>query len=305
MIAVLGSLNTDLVFNLPRLPEPGETVQGKSFKVFPGGKGANQAVAAARMKVPTEIFGVVGDDANGDFLGKAIAEAGVNVAHLLKDPVAPTGVAAIMVDSLGNNSIAVSPGANFSSQESLLQNFLSNSRSKTLLFQLEIPAETVFAAIKELKSQAKWMILNPAPASALPEEILTAVDILTPNESELALICGSTNLRPEPDAVKNMARELISRGLKHLIVTLGPRGVLYLDSLRPNEPELFPAFKVHASDTTAAGDCFNGVLAAGLDQGLSIREAILPALKAAAISVTRAGAQPSMPEREEVERFFD
>lgn len=308
MITVIGSLNMDLVVTAERAPEQGETVTGTGFAQIPGGKGANQAVAAARGGARVAMAGRVGDDAYGRALVEALEKDPVDTSAIEKIPGIPTGIAAITVDQKGHNRIVVVPGANGRLTPKTAEDLRGLiARSRVLLLQLEIPLDAVGRAIEIAREEGVCCILNPAPALSLPDFFYTHVDMLTPNETELALLSGRTDIREG-------ARVLLERGLATLLVTLGEDGALLLT---PEGERHFPAYRVAMTDSTAAGDCFNGNLAAGMDRLLEGRTAdktfvpslidLVPvidrAMKAAAISVTRQGAQPSLPEAEEIDRF--
>lgn len=300
MISVVGSLNMDLVINADRIPKPGETVLGSGFKKIPGGKGGNQAAAAARLDSEVTMIGAVGKDDLGDELIHSLKKNNVQTEYILKKDVVPTGIASIIVERSGNNAITVVPGANFALTEDDAEHCcLMIKQSKVLLVQLEIPLPTVRKALRCAKNTKCLTILNPAPAMSLDAEILADVDILTPNEIELAHLSGGrTNTMEE---ILSAGNQLLSRGVKQLIVTLGDKGCVCINQ---NGIIHYPARNVKAVDTTAAGDCFNGALAVALAEGKTIEEAILFAVSASALSVTKFGAQPSLPSRKEVEAFI-
>ena len=302
-IVVVGSLNMDLVVRLPQIPKPGETLLGGVFKTYPGGKGANQAVAAARLGAQVTMIGCVGDDAFGRELVNHLSQEGVDTKHILVKPDVSTGVALIQVDAQAQNSIAVASGANFClTADDVEKAMLAVQKIDVLVMPLETPLETIYAAAKIANSKGAKVILNPAPAQVLEKDLLIFVDYLVPNEFEIATMTGiqiqeikDTNLA---------AQQLLSKGAKNLIVTLGHRGSVVYEG-KTNENMVIPAWKVKAVDTTAAGDCFVGALAIGLGEGKSLYTAAEFASAAAAISVTRVGAQPSLPFYEEVIRFMD
>jgi len=299
-ILVIGSSNTDLIARVPRLPRPGETVLGGEFTTAAGGKGANQAVAAARAGGRVSFIGCVGRDQFGGQAVAALKRAGVNLRHLRRRHAA-SGVALICVGADGQNSIAVAPGAN----AQLLPADLVRARTafqdaSILLLQLETPLATVTAAIRQAAQWGLPVILNPAPAQPLRDELLRRVTLLTPNETEAEQLTG-VKVANEAGA-RRAARALHRRGVKAVLITLGVRGALLSDG---STLELLPAFRVRVVDTTAAGDIFNGALAVGLAEGMSLPAAARFASAAAAISVTRLGAQPAVPTRREIERFLD
>ena len=294
-ILVVGSINMDLVVRADRLPKPGETIIGDQFETIPGGKGANQAIAASRMGASVRMVGSVGNDTFGDILSKGLAEDGIDITYLRRSSSMPNGVALIQVDQHGQNTIVVVPGANGELMESdLAMAFEGFGRGDLLLLQLEVPMPTVQAAAVAAKKQGLTVVLNPAPAQNLPAVLLNNIDILIPNESETKLIGKSDVLEV---AIKQI-REQFS-GI--LLVTMGELGV---DAWQGTDRERIPAFKVDAIDTVAAGDAFVGVLAANLATGMPLRSAIRSANAAAAISVTRLGAQPSLPSKLEVDAFL-
>lgn len=292
----------DLVVRMPRIPRPGETLLGGVFTTIPGGKGANQAVAAARLGAQVSMIGCVGDDAFGKEMHAALVSEGINASHILVRPQAATGVALIQVDSQGQNSIAVASGANFlltsADVESAMQTI---GQFDALVMPLETPLETIYTAARIASSIGAKVLLNPAPAQVLESGLLQMVDVLLPNEYEIGLMTdipvqNSSNIRES-------AEKLVSMGVKNLIVTMGNQGALFFDG-KTNKTTLIPACRVQAVDTTAAGDCFVGALAVGLCEGKDLSTAAEFASAAAAISVTRAGAQPSLPYRSEVEQFI-
>lgn len=303
-IVVVGSLNMDLVVRLPEIPRPGETRLGGRFATFPGGKGANQAVAAARLGARVTLIGRVGDDAFGREMRQGLDAEGIDTRQVGIDPGQPSGVALIQVDERGENSIAVASGANFTLSEAQVRDAWSRiERPDWLVMPLETPIETVITAARLARESGVGVILNPAPARPLPEALLRMVDVLVPNEYEAALLSGRS-LVSEQD-IQAAAADLRGGGAGAVIVTLGERGAFVLDG-RSGRDEHYsvPARPVEAADSTAAGDCFVGALAVGLAGGLPLRGSAGFACAAAALSVTRAGAQPSMPSRSEVEKFL-
>lgn len=300
-IVVIGSSNTDMVVGSPKMPAPGETVMGHEFDIMPGGKGANQAVAAARAKGKVSFIAKVGDD---DFGRNAIAgykEDNIDTDHIFIDPITPTGIAVIIVEkTTGQNSIVVASGANDKLSVSDIKEVEEIITSAdVVLIQLEIPLDVVHYCLKVCKQNDVKTILNPAPAKPLSDEILGLVDIITPNESEIQILTG---INPDKALeIKNAATHLLKKVNDTVIVTLGDNGVYFISK---NGDEGFVATtKVKAVDTTAAGDVFNGYLATSIANGENIRTAIALANKAAAISVTRKGAQPSIPTLDEVANY--
>jgi ribokinase len=295
-IVVVGSSNTDMVITTPHLPETGETVLGSDFVMAPGGKGANQAVAARRLGGEVALVARLGQDLLGDEALSHFQKEGIDTRYVFRDPQAPSGVALIMVGDGGENIIAVAAGAN----GCLAVEDIDKARSifedtRVTLLQLEIPIPAVEEAVRVAKAAHSQVILNPAPAQPLPAGLLAQVDILTPNENEAMALSGC---RDREDGV----RELLQKGVGRVIVTLGAAGVLM------GEPgcsiHYFPGFSVKAVDTTAAGDAFNGGLAVALARGDPIEKAIGYAQAAAALSVTKRGAQPSLPAAGEVRQFL-
>jgi ribokinase len=300
-IAVVGSLNMDLVVKIPRIPSPGETLLGGEFKTHPGGKGANQAVAAARMGGDVYMVGCTGDDAFGRELRSTLEKDGINTSCVFIQPETATGVALIQVDDQGRNSIAVAPGANYRLTVSDIQNaFEKIGRFDILVVQFEIPMETVYSAIRLGAQMGAKIIVNPAPAQSLPPDILALVDYLIPNEFELAILLHKSGMT-EQEIHENIG-QIQAFGCKNCIVTLGKNGSLAVD--QTGHEWHIPAYTVQAVDSTAAGDCFVGALAVGLSEGKPLDESIKFASAAASISVTREGAQPSIPSRDEVQKFI-
>jgi len=298
-VLVIGSSNTDMIAKVPRLPRPGETILGGQFTSAAGGKGANQAIAAARAGGEVCFVGCVGNDVFGDQSIAGFDREGINLSYLRRKRGA-SGVALISVAADGQNSIAVAPGAN----AQLLPVDINRAQSAfheadILLVQLETPLPTVIAAIKQATKAHLPVILNPAPAQPLSYKWLRCVSIITPNETEAELLTG-VKVTNEAGA-KRAAQALHRRGVKTVIITLGDRGA-FISSETIHE--LMPAFESEAVDTTAAGDVFNGALAVGLAERLGLRAAVQFANAAAAISVTRLGAQPSAPKRKEIERLL-
>jgi ribokinase len=300
-ILVVGSSNTDMIIKLERIPRPGETILGGEFVSAAGGKGANQAVAAARAGGDVTFVARVGQDMLGDAAVAGFVRDGIDVQHVTRDQAAPSGVALIFVARDGENSIAVASGANGCLSPADVKNAQAAIASTSnVLLQLETPMETVEAAV-QLAARAKVaVILNPAPARVLPDTLLKLVSILTPNETEAELLTGIA-VTTEATAAQ-AAEKLLARGVDTVILTLGARGAFVANaSIR----QLVPGFPVQAVDTTAAGDVFNGAMAVALGEGRPLLEAVRFANAAAAISVTRLGAQPSAPTRKEIELLID
>jgi ribokinase len=296
-VVVFGSLNMDLVARVPRMPEPGETLSGHGFLGNPGGKGANQAVACARQGAQVEMVGRVGDDGFATELRASLAAQGVEAGGVVADARASTGVAMILVDDRAQNAIAVIPGANALVDDSDAESLRPRLREAAmLLLQLEIPMPAVVRAAAVAREAGCQVLLNPAPAQALPDALWPLVDILVVNETEARLLAGVASVTRENAAAA--AAMLLQRGPREVIVTLGEHGVLCASA---SGARAWDAVRVQPVDTTAAGDTFIGALAAMLVEGCGMGEAVQHAIKAAAICVTRAGAQASMPSREEVE----
>jgi ribokinase len=299
-IIVVGSLNADLVVRLQRFPAAGETVPGTDFKVHPGGKGGNQACAAAKLGARVFMVGRVGRDANGRLLRESLEEAGVDCAHLREDAAAPTGTAMIEIDASGQNRIVVVPGANGQVRSSDVDDAASLfDRDAIVLLQLEIPLPSSTRAASLARERGGCVIFDPAPAGAETKHLLPLVDFVTPNESELGTLAGGAPPASLEEA-RLQAHRLLDRGSQAVVAKLGARGALLL---RKKCESFFPAPTVEVVDTTAAGDAWNGAFAAALAQGSSEDEAGRFATLAAALSVTRAGAQPSMPTRDELEAW--
>lgn len=299
-IIVVGSSNTDMIIKLERIPRPGETILGGEFITAAGGKGANQAVGAARSGGSVTFIARVGQDVLGEQAVAGFVKDGINVDYVFRDPAAPSGVALIFVAHDGENSIAVASGANGRlSPGDIEQAQGAFTGAGVLVMQLETPLETVMAAADLAAHAGVRVILNPAPARRLPAALLTRVSILTPNESEAELLTG-VKIEDETSAAQ-AAEILLAEGVQTVIVTLGARGAFIAsDGVR----ELIPGFKVQAVDTTAAGDVFNGALATALAEGQMLQDAVRFANAAAALSVTKLGAQPSAPTRAEIDQFL-
>ncbi|HVZ55961.1 MAG TPA: ribokinase [Chitinophagaceae bacterium] len=299
-ILVIGSVNTDLVVKTERLPQPGETVLGGNFFVTGGGKGANQAVAAARLGGHVSLVARIGQDSFGMQSVRAFREEGIDTSAVLVDESFPSGVALITVNQAGENCIVVAPGANayltpldLKGIDPLLE------QADILLLQLEIPLETVVYAASRGKQLGKLVILNPAPASALPADLLESLDILTPNQQEAERLTG-VPVTDEPSA-RLAADRLHAEGVATVVVTMGKNGC-YVS--RNGQGSVVASPQVTAVDTTAAGDVFNGALAVGLSEGMDIQAAASLACRAAALSVTQFGAQTSAPFRHTLDQLF-
>lgn len=295
-IVVVGSTNTDMVVKAARIPAPGETILGGRFLMNPGGKGANQAVAAARLGAEVVFIAKVGDDLFGREAKALFAKENICTDYVLTDPSEPSGVALIMVDAKGENCIAVASGANGTLMPEDIEGVEGViAQSDMLLMQLETPLETVRYAADVAVNLGVPVILNPAPACELPSDLYDCLEVITPNESEAELL---TNIKVTDEAsAEAAARVLCDKGVRQVVITMGAKGAYVFDG---EDGVMVPAFKVEAVDTTAAGDVFNGALAVALTEELELEEAVRFASKAASISVTRMGAQASAPRREEL-----
>lgn len=295
-ILVVGSSNTDMVVKSSHLPLPGETVLGGQFFSFAGGKGANQAVAAAKLGGEVSFLAKVGNDALGKAAVEGFKKEGIDVSHIITDPESHSGVALIMVEDSGENCISVASGANGKFTPLDIENASELvEKASFVLVQLEIPLEAVAALVYKAYALGVPVILNPAPARLLSDELISKLFIITPNETEAELLT-SVKVTDEASAAK-AARILREKGAKLVIITLGAKGAFLLSD---QEEILIPSTPVNAVDTTAAGDTFNGALTVALAEGMEIKAAIRFANQAAAISVTRMGAQSSQPYRSEL-----
>ncbi len=304
-IVVLGSLNMDFVVRVTRLPASGETVLGRDFRMIPGGKGANQACAVGRLAArgaSAHMIGRVGYDVFADHLKASLAAAGVDVSSVYATRSQPTGVALIWVDDAGQNSIVVAPGANSELRPEGVEEFRRVFRgARCVLFQLETPLATVARALRLAREEGVTAMLDPAPAQPLAPDLLAAVDILTPNETEACILLGRQPGRVDRWQAAGMARELARLGPRTVVLKLGDAGCLWWDGA--NEVYGEP-FAVKAVDATAAGDTFNAALAVALSENRAPADALRFANAAAAVSVTRLGAQASIPTRAEVDAFL-
>ncbi len=297
-IVVVGSLNADLVVRSPRFPKPGETIQGEDLATIPGGKGANQAVAAARLGADVAMVGCVGADAFGSMLIENLKRNHVDTKRVLRDGSAATGTAIIVVDSNGENSIILSPGANGRiKSRDIEQGALMGA--KLLLLQFEIPMDAVVHAARLAKEQKVKVIVNPAPARDMPDELLKYTDYLLPNETELALLTGKD--MNDKASLEAAAQSLVKRGVPNVIVTLGGRGALIVTRLRK---KYVSSYKVRTVDTTGAGDAFIGGLAFALTNRKSLEDAVQYGCACGALATTKFGAQPSLPTAEEVKKLM-
>jgi len=298
-VIVVGSSNTDMVVKVPHIPVPGETIMGSNFMIIPGGKGANQAVAAARAGADVTFVACVSDDTFGKQAIENYQKEGIDTSFIKVIRETHSGIALINVATDGENSISVAPGANsYLLPEDIGACREVFSRASVILAQLEIPIETVKAAADMADSNGIPFILNPAPGGFIHEDLISKISIITPNETEAAIL--TSNKKFIEEEIPEISRNLYQKGPEIVIITLGSKGVW----LKTNETEkIIPGYKVHAVDTTAAGDVFNGALASALANKDSIEDSIDFAQRAAAISVTKMGAQPSAPSLNEIRAF--
>jgi ribokinase len=299
-ILVIGSANVDFTVKVERLPQVGETVSGGDFLLSYGGKGANQALAAHLAGAPVFMIAKLGRDANGELLYRQLIASGLNAQGLLREAEVSSGVALIMVDAQGHNLIATAPGSNRRLTVADIQALEADALAGgILLTQLETPLETVEYGLRRAQESGMTMILNPAPARLLSPDFLALPHIITPNETEASLLSdvAVTNL----DTARHAGERLLALGCRTVIITLGAQGALLVQR---GEVQHFPAFPVTPIDTTAAGDAFNGVLAAALLEGRGLAEAIVRANAAGALCVTKRGAQEALPTRQEIEALL-
>ncbi|MBL7861848.1 MAG: ribokinase [Cyclobacteriaceae bacterium] len=296
-ILVVGSSNTDMVIRADKFPLPGETILGGTFFMFPGGKGANQAVAAARLKGNVTFIAKVGNDIFGKQAVQQFLNEGINTNFIITDPDHPSGVALITVDKKGENTIVVAPGANGALTASDVQKAEKEfAQADLVLLQLEIPIDTVLQVATLATQHKKKIILNPAPARPLPDDLLRKLFIITPNESEAEALLGSKI--SDRTSLQTAARTLYDKGVTNVVITLGAEGAYVYNAEGGRH---LAAAKVETVDTTAAGDVFNGALAVAISENKMLDEAVAFANRAAAISVTRMGAQASAPYRHEMQ----
>ena len=298
-ICVLGSINIDLVTKTPRFAQPGETLEGEAFNTFPGGKGANQAVAAGRLGADVTFLGKVGSDAFAEVALDALCSAGVKTEYIKKEDTS-TGTATIIVNAQGENKIIIVPGANGRVDVQYVQAHIEAiDNADILMLQLEVPLETVAWAAQYAAKHGKTVILDPAPATTLPETLLKCCSIITPNETELQIVTG---INSSGDAgIRQAADLLLAQGVGCVVNKRGAKGAYWLTREEMNG---IPGFTVTVVDTTAAGDSFNAGLAVSLAKGCDMAESIRYANAVGAISVTKMGAQSAMPTADEVSRFI-
>lgn len=299
-ILVIGSFMMDLVVRTPRAPENGETLIGTSFSIFPGGKGANQAVSSARLGGKVTMVGKVGIDHFGDQALDALNKENVNTQYILRDSEIPTGVGSVTLEENGDNRIIVVPGANLNFTIDELENIKHLiMNAKVIVLQLEMDLKMVEQAIAYAADYEVPIIFNPAPAQKLSDEVLSKISYLTPNETEAEILTGVT-INSIEDA-KTAGKILIEKGVKNVIMTLAEKGALVVNQSRAYH---VPGFPVHPVDSVAAGDSFNGALAVGIVSGKTLEEAVKFANAVGALTVTKEGAIPSLPSLEEVELFL-
>ncbi len=299
-LVVLGSVNADHVLQVPHFPRPGETLQGHSYSIISGGKGANQAVAAARMKADIAFIACVGNDDIGHAMRNAFSELGMDINAVMMEEQMPTGIAMIQVSETGENSICIAPEANGCLTPERIQPHIGKiQNADTLLMQLESPLETIAAAAKIAVESGTTVVLNPAPALPLSDDVLCMIDIITPNETEAEVLTGVSIT--DDESAQQAANVLHGKGIAAVLITLGKQGVWLSENGKGRKVAGFP---VEATDTTAAGDTFNGAFVSAIQEGQSIVDSVRFGNAAAAISVTRFGAQTSIPTREEVEAFL-
>jgi ribokinase len=299
-LCVIGSLNMDLVTKVEKFPKPGETIVGESFKTFPGGKGANQAVALGRLGADVFMVGKVGDDIYGAEYLEVLKDNNVNQAGIQIEKEVSSGVAVIQVSDKGENNIVVIPGANGKVDIKYIEskwNILDEA--DIFLFQLEIPMATVIDTIKKLKAKGKTIILDPAPASKLPEDIFKYLDYITPNETEIETLVGKSI--EDEEGLKEAAQILIDKGVKNVVAKLGSKGAAVINKV---EYKKISGFKVNPVDTTAAGDSFNAGFAFALAEGRDLEECVRFGNAVGAISTTALGAQEAMPSYKRVKSFI-
>lgn len=295
-IIVVGSSNTDMVIKSKKLPSPGETILGGTFLMNPGGKGANQAVAAARLGGSVTFVTKIGNDMFGSEAVDLFSKENINTGYITNDPVNPSGVALIIVDENGENSIVVAPGSNSSlSAYDISEDVFRTGNADIFLMQLEIPLGTVEYVAQKAYANNSMVILNPAPARYLSDDLLSCVSIITPNETEAELLTGIKVT--DTASATRAAKEFHSKGVSNVVITMGSSGAFLSTG---NILKMISVVPAKAVDTTAAGDVFNGALAVALSEGKEMEEAVVFANKASAISVTRMGAQASAPYRNEI-----
>ncbi|CCN34766.1 ribokinase [Vibrio nigripulchritudo SO65] len=300
-LVVLGSVNADHVLQVPSFPRPGETLHGRNYQVIPGGKGANQAVAAARLNADIGFIACVGDDAFGLNIRESFQRDGIDIRGVKVQPDCPTGIAMIQVSDDGENTICLSAEANARLSSEAIQPELDKIRTANyLLMQLETPLDGVERAAVAAKESETSVVLNPAPACSLPDSLLRCVDVITPNETEAEVLTGIKVT--DKESAQQAANALHQKGIETVLITLGAKGVWLSQN---GVGKGISSYRVEAVDTTAAGDTFNGALVTGLLENKPLESVIQFANAAAALSVTRFGAQTSIPTRKEVDDFLE
>jgi ribokinase len=294
----VGSLNADLVVRVPHFPQPGETISGGDLQIIPGGKGANQAVAAARQGTSVSMLGRVGNDSFGPELINNLKQNKVDTSHVQTDSQSATGTAIIVVDANGQNNIVLSPGGNGQVSPADV-NTVSFLDYKLLLLQFEIPIEAVLAAAQRARESGLRVLLNPAPARSLPEQLILLSDFVLPNETELSLLTNQSV--HDISSAEKAAKTLLERGAQNVIVTLGANGALIVSNKQVTHVN---TYQVEVVDTTAAGDAFIGGFASALLRNKLLEEAVRYGCACGALATTKFGAQPSLPTQQEVERFM-
>lgn len=300
-VTVVGSLNVDMVTRVPRFPGPGETILGSSLRTVPGGKGANQAVAAARLGAQVSMVGKVGRGGFGELLLSSLRKSRVDCSHVTQSSWSTTGTALILVDETGQNNIVVVPGVNMQlSPADIGRARHAITSADVLLLQLEIPLDAVASAVEMAHARGVSVVLNPAPAQPLPPDLLSSVDVLVPNESETHVLTG---ISVESEAqMQEAARALQDLGVGAVILTLGERGAMLA---RNGKTQVIPAFDVKTVDSTAAGDAFMAGFSVALAEGRPLEEAVRWGNAGGALAATKLGAQPSLPHRGDVERLLE
>lgn len=300
-LTVLGSINANHVISVPYFAKPGETLTGHSYHIAYGGKGANQAVAAARLGAEVSFIGCIGNDDIGRAMKSAFAQDGINTNPIKTIDSEMTGIAMIQVAESGENSIVISAGANGHLDEAVVAEYQAEiAQAECLLMQLETPLPAIIQAAKIAKEKGTKVILNPAPAQALPYELLSLLDMITPNETEAEILTGVKVI--DESSAQQAAQVFHQKGIEKVLITLGSKGVFVSEN---GVGQIVAGFRVKAVDTTAAGDTFNGALVTAMLEDKPLNEAILFAHASAAISVTRKGAQPSIPTRQEALEFLN
>ena len=299
-VVVIGSSNMDMVVRCSELPIPGQTILGDGFQMNPGGKGANQAVACAKLGAKTQLVARLGKGVFAEESCRSFTEVGLQTDCIARDQDHQSGVALIFVDSMGENQIVVSPGANSYLSPSDIEAARPIIESaKVMILQLEIPMESVLYAVELARATDTIVILNPAPARPLPDELVGRTDVMIANETEVLVLTGATDV--DTTSAAQACRPLLGRGVGNVITTLGKYGAVVTNGQGATK---VPGFIVKAIDTTSAGDTFTGAVACALAEGKNLDDAVLFANAAAALSATRTGAQISMPTREEVEEML-